>query len=585
MTETTQIPVIPDGISVLNVRNVVPNSFNPNVMDDEKYRELVEDFKEKHFVEPIIVRPQSKDKYEIVDGFNRWRACKEAGLALIKAQIRTMDDDQARVYCYKINRVRGTIDPIKEAHFFGVEVEKGLTHEQIAAKYGLARNTVTERLGLLSIEEPELKAFQEAIKPTDNTKHDERANVPRGTSRPSVSQLEVLASVPKPAREAYIKQIRTEVQDYKNSPSVGLLQNEANVVKGDYEKLVKLQKIVDASQFKVCPTCGEQPKSEAYAPDILECAEYHAWNAKTGEVTTPWGKPVPAKVKADALDEQQLKEGRTKSAVFRLKVEKEEIERLLGERLRKKLPEFDTITSFDVSGTKGGKEFSMKLESWGIARGYDEGGDYDDKGRIYFTLEDKPYRTGEKTKIDAGTADSIPKVQAFLQELLGSPSVTEQPNQKMRTPKPRASRKGGSQYGIKIELAPAGSPAANEGNLFLYNFDKSFGDCSSGGGPARSREQILKAWEERRKDWAGKDDILRRVPQQPTLSNTSFSTEVESLSMADFFPEAGVGNLEARGVDQVVKESVDKLLGEEDPEDPEDPEDSDDETAMGREEA
>jgi hypothetical protein len=55
--------------------------------------------------------------------------------------------------------------------------------------------------------------------------------------------------------------------------------------------------------------------------------------------------------------------------------------------------------------------------------------------------------------------------------------------------------------------------------------------------------------------------------------------------MADFFPEAGVGNLEARGVDQVVKESVDKLLGEEDPEDPEDPEDSDDETAMGREEA
>jgi ParB/RepB/Spo0J family partition protein len=376
MTETTQVPVIPGGISVLNVRNVVPNAFNPNVMDDEKYQELVREFREKHFVEPIIVRPSNKDRYEIVDGFHRWKACKEAGLTMIKADVRTMDDDQARVYCYKVNRVRGTIDPIKEAHFFGVEVGKGLTHEQIATKYGLARTTVTQRLSLLTIEEPELKAFQEAINSVDNTKGDERAKVPRGTIKPSVSQLEVLASVPKDVRDGFIQSIRSQVTDNNATPTVNLLQEEAQQVKRIHEAQLEFAKQVDGAKFKVCPKCGGEATEEGYADMIIRCKEFHCWNSETGELTDAWGnKPESKGSNTATLAPPPKKE----NSVIRLKLSEEDLLKLLGERAKKLVPLFDTINRCEVHGTMDGHEFKVEIGGYS-GRAYVEGDPHGDGG-------------------------------------------------------------------------------------------------------------------------------------------------------------------------------------------------------------
>ena len=402
-------------ISIVNTDHCLPNDFNPNVMDEETFQSLVDDFVNGRHVEPIIIidHPTVKGKYLIVNGEKRWKACIKAGKKMIEARIRIMTLDEARVFCYKDSKIRGTIDPVKEAHFFEFELNKGLKQKEIAAKYSISEQQVSERMRLLSIEEPELKAFQEAINPsTDNTKAHETGKSTR-VEKPSPSQLEVLAGVPKPAREAFITAVKEEFE-YEGATVEGL-QDVADGIKGDYEKLVKLQKIVDDTQFKTCPTCGKPPRREAYAPDVLECPDFHAWNAKTGDVTDPWGHKLS---KEDADEDKKEVQAETKdlnarkTAVFRLKNPRKEIRVLLVARIKKLVPTFDDITSCRVYGTKNGKGFELSLDpSPYLGLGFLE-------GNVGFSLEDKAYRTGEKTKVNCGSATRIPKVQKYIQALL-----------------------------------------------------------------------------------------------------------------------------------------------------------------------
>jgi len=64
----------------LSIKQVYPNTYNVNRMDEDAYRRLVEDMKigGPGSVDPISVR-ETKDGYEIVDGAHRYRVARELG--------------------------------------------------------------------------------------------------------------------------------------------------------------------------------------------------------------------------------------------------------------------------------------------------------------------------------------------------------------------------------------------------------------------------------------------------------------------------------------------------------------------------
>ena len=117
-----------------------PNDFNPNVMNPEKFEALC-DFMRTHSaeeVDPIWVRHDGADGFEIVDGEHRWRAAKTVGWKRLRAFVLDMDRDDAKAFNVRKNRERGQLDAIKFGKILYEEHKAGATLEELAKKYGYA---------------------------------------------------------------------------------------------------------------------------------------------------------------------------------------------------------------------------------------------------------------------------------------------------------------------------------------------------------------------------------------------------------------------------------------------------------------
>jgi len=88
--------------SKVDIEIVAPNEWNPkeNINDNsfnmERYLEIKSNIEKKSLYLPIIVR-KVKDKYEIIDGYHRWLACKELGYTEIMIwDLGDVNDEEAK---------------------------------------------------------------------------------------------------------------------------------------------------------------------------------------------------------------------------------------------------------------------------------------------------------------------------------------------------------------------------------------------------------------------------------------------------------------------------------------------------------
>jgi len=125
-------------ITWVDVDKCHPNSYNPNVMNVEKFEALC-DFLRSHGAEeldPIWVRNDGADGFEIVDGEHRWKAAKTVGWKRLRAFVLDVDEDDAKAFNVRKNRERGQIDAIKFGKILFEQHQAGATLEQLAKKYG-----------------------------------------------------------------------------------------------------------------------------------------------------------------------------------------------------------------------------------------------------------------------------------------------------------------------------------------------------------------------------------------------------------------------------------------------------------------
>lgn len=74
-----------------------------NEISENKFQELMESINQNGVLDPIIVRTTTDNKYEIIAGHNRVRACKELNLKTIPATIKNVDDDTAKLIMIDTN--------------------------------------------------------------------------------------------------------------------------------------------------------------------------------------------------------------------------------------------------------------------------------------------------------------------------------------------------------------------------------------------------------------------------------------------------------------------------------------------------
>jgi ParB family chromosome partitioning protein len=115
-------------------------------------QELADSIKAQGVVQPIVVRPIDRDRYEIVAGERRWRAAQLAGLADIPALVRDIPDEAAVAVALIENIQREDLNPLEEATALKRLTEGfGLTHQEVADAVGRSRASVSNLLRLLDL--------------------------------------------------------------------------------------------------------------------------------------------------------------------------------------------------------------------------------------------------------------------------------------------------------------------------------------------------------------------------------------------------------------------------------------------------
>lgn len=147
----------------LSLDLIQPGVYQPRTdMKPEALEELAASIRSQGVVQPIVVRPVSGGKYEIIAGERRWRAAQMAGLHEIPAVIREVPDQAAIAMALIENIQREDLNPIEEAVALKrLQDEFELTHQQVADAVGRSRASVSNLIRLLQLD-PAVREHLEA---------------------------------------------------------------------------------------------------------------------------------------------------------------------------------------------------------------------------------------------------------------------------------------------------------------------------------------------------------------------------------------------------------------------------------------
>jgi len=121
-------------------------------MHEEALQELASSIRAQGVMQPIVVRPISDTRYEIIAGERRWRASQIAGLDTIPAIIKPVSDESAIAMALIENIQRENLNPIEEAMALKrLQEEFELTQQEVADAVGKSRATVTNLLRLIAL--------------------------------------------------------------------------------------------------------------------------------------------------------------------------------------------------------------------------------------------------------------------------------------------------------------------------------------------------------------------------------------------------------------------------------------------------
>ncbi|MRI33406.1 chromosome partitioning protein ParB [Endozoicomonas sp. OPT23] len=130
-------------------------------MHPDALEELAESIKAQGIMQPIVVRPLSNNRYEIIAGERRWRAAQIAGLAEVPALIRDVPDEAAIAMALIENIQREDLNPIEEAIALSrLQKEFELTQQEVAEAVGKSRTAVANILRLMSLSDDVKKMLE-----------------------------------------------------------------------------------------------------------------------------------------------------------------------------------------------------------------------------------------------------------------------------------------------------------------------------------------------------------------------------------------------------------------------------------------
>lgn len=115
-----------------------PNPWNPNRMPGALFTKLVknleETMKKGKEIPPVVVRPHptAKDRFQIIDGFHRYKAFKQLKFTDIGIFVMDVDDQTAKMLTMNLNYLRGDKDPERYTSILSDLMDGGMSLDNLS---------------------------------------------------------------------------------------------------------------------------------------------------------------------------------------------------------------------------------------------------------------------------------------------------------------------------------------------------------------------------------------------------------------------------------------------------------------------
>lgn len=154
-----------DALLTLAVNRIRPGKYQPRtMMDQEALAELAASIKSQGLMQPVLVRPVERDRYELIAGERRWRAAQMAGLEYVPALVREVPDEAALAMALIENIQRENLNAMEEAAGLQRLVQEfKMTHQQAADAVGRSRSAASNLLRLLNLAKPVQAMVMEGV--------------------------------------------------------------------------------------------------------------------------------------------------------------------------------------------------------------------------------------------------------------------------------------------------------------------------------------------------------------------------------------------------------------------------------------
>jgi ParB family transcriptional regulator, chromosome partitioning protein len=134
------------------VEAIETNPYQPRKQfDDEELESLGESIRNHGILQPLVVR-QVGERFQLIAGERRLRAAQAVGMAAVPVTVVDFNDQQVLEAALVENIQRADLNPIEKAQGFKEYLDRyHMTHEQLAARLGMARPSITNLVALLDL--------------------------------------------------------------------------------------------------------------------------------------------------------------------------------------------------------------------------------------------------------------------------------------------------------------------------------------------------------------------------------------------------------------------------------------------------
>ncbi len=143
-----------NGLTQVAVERITPNPSQPRTeFDPAELESLAESIRVHGVLQPLVLTTSpGSENYTLIAGERRWRAAQMAGLSFVPAIVRPVGEQERLEIALVENIQRTNLGPLELAEaYHRLQEEFSLQHDEIAARVGKSRSTITNTLRLLDL--------------------------------------------------------------------------------------------------------------------------------------------------------------------------------------------------------------------------------------------------------------------------------------------------------------------------------------------------------------------------------------------------------------------------------------------------